>query len=257
MLLRSLIGVSFALLSVGGTSTAWSQGGSWIDPPAQIPPRTSPPSEQGVVPTPSTPPPSQARPQPPAAARRLPDRAPQTRAAEPRQERPHKTRPPDEIRRAEPRAAPERRGAAVKVEAAEALATEYLDTWSAPNGPALESTTAFYAPQVRFHGRVMSARALLEEKRRFVRRWPERSYRPRLATMGTACAPNGRTCTVRSIFDFAAADPVSGRRSEGIGTIELVVSFAGERPVIAAENSSVLGRLRGEQRSALEDDDDE
>jgi hypothetical protein len=271
MLLRSFFGLSFALLSVGGVSTAWAQdGGTWIDPPAQLPHRPSPPSVEGVAPMPPlTPSPREAKPEPPPAAQWRPDRADGTRAAQPRQEQRHDTRPTDETRRSvepsrgaasKPPAAvgraPERRGTGATVEAAQALAAEYLDTWSAPNGLALESTTAFYAPQVRFHGRVMSTRALLEEKRRFVRRWPERSYRPRLATMGTACAPHGRTCTVRSTFDFAAADPASGRRSEGIGILELMVSFAGERPVIAAENSAVLGRVRGERRSALEDLDE-
>jgi hypothetical protein len=92
----------------------------------------------------------------------------------------------------------------------------------------------------------MSARALLEEKRRFVQRWPERRYRPRPETMGVACGPGGETCTVRSVFDFTAVHPVRGRRSQGVATLELVVSFRGEeRPVITAENSLVHGRSRG------------
>ena len=61
-----------------------------------------------------------------------------------------------------------------------------------------------------------------------------------------ACGPGGETCTVRSVFDFTAADPGRGRRSQGVATLELVVSFAeDERPVITAENSLVHGRSRG------------
>jgi hypothetical protein len=47
---------------------------------------------------------------------------------------------------------------------------------------------------------------------------------------------------VRSAFDFEAVNSKLDRRSRGIGTHELVVSFAGERPVIIAESSRVLSR---------------
>jgi hypothetical protein len=153
------------------------------------------------------------------------------------------------------RRAPERDRSASRAAAAEALATEYLNTWSAPNGLTLDSTTSFYGRRVTFHGRTMSPGELLDEKRRFVRRWPEREYQPRLSTMGTACSPQGRSCTVRSVFDFAAANPAEGRRTQGVGTLELVVSFAEGRPVIVAENSVVHGRSA--RRSALRESRDE
>jgi hypothetical protein len=232
-----------AFLSAGGLSEALAQSaggpnpGTWIDPP----PLATPPADAAPQKT------APASPEPaPAPRAGAPVQKPR-RTAEP----PPKTSPvlPPDVAE---RQAPERSGAAGRVKAAEALVTEYLNTWSAPNELALDNTTGFYAPRVRFHGRVMSAREILEEKRRFVRRWPERSYRPRLSTMGTVCAPRGTTCTVRSVFDFTAADPASGRRSQGIGTLELVVSFAGDPPVIAAENSFVLGRARGERRTSLE-----
>jgi len=238
-----------AFLSVGALSEALAQDaaaqrpGTWIDPPPVItPPAGADPQETAPRVAPS-----------------------QSRTAVRPQPGPRRTEPPRQTRQAAPtktspalprglaeRDAPGQSGAASRVAAAEALVTEYLNTWSAPNELTLASTTDFYAPRVRFHGRLMSARELLEQKRRFVRRWPERSYRPRLSTMGTTCAPRGATCTVRSDFDFAAANPASGRRSQGTGTIELVVSFAGNRPAITAENSAVLGRSRGEQRTALE-----
>jgi hypothetical protein len=119
----------------------------------------------------------------------------------------------------------------------------------------LAATPEFYAPRVIFHGRSMTTRELLDEKRRFVQRWPERRYSPRLDTMGVSCEPGGRSCTVRSVFDFAAANPARGRRSQGIATIELVVNFVGERPYITAESSLVHGR--GASRVSLEDESDD
>ena len=131
----------------------------------------------------------------------------------------------------------------------------YFDYWSSPNEQTLAATPEFYAPRVIFHGRSVTSRELIDEKRRFVQRWPERQYRPRTDTMGVACEPGGRSCTVRSVFDFSASNPTRGRKSQGIATIELVVSFAGDRPIITAENSLVHGR--GASRVSVEDDSDE
>lgn len=262
MQLRSLLRVGLALLLAGGTSALAQGSGSWIDPPAEITPPV-------VSETPAAPPPARVVPSPSGSASPRTPAKPLAQPAEPPRASTPQVAPPAEKprRTAAPSAktapvpppevieggAPEHRGPAARVAAAEALATDYLSTWSGPNALTLDSTTGFYASRVRFHGRVMSPRELLAEKRRFVQRWPERSYRPRPATMGTACASQGNTCTVRSVFDFSAANPAAGRRSQGIGTLELVVSFAGERPVIMAESSVVLGRSRGEQRSALEE----
>jgi hypothetical protein len=125
------------------------------------------------------------------------------------------------------------------------LAVSYLSHWSEPNRQALHATPAFYGSGVVFHGKPMSFGALLAEKRRFVQRWPDREYRYRPETMGVKCEPNSTSCTIRSTFDFDAANSRIGRRSRGVGTHELVVSFAGSRPVIVSENSRVLGRGSG------------
>jgi hypothetical protein len=138
-------------------------------------------------------------------------------------------------------AAPGRSGAG---QAARDLAYAYLSRWSAPTRLALASAPSFYGPTVRFHGRTRTLRSVLAEKRRFAERWPERSYRYRPETTRVACERGRSRCMVWSIFEFSAAHPRQGRRSVGIGEHELVISFAGGRPVIAAENSRVLHRGR-------------
>jgi hypothetical protein len=75
----------------------------------------------------------------------------------------------------EPLAATERQSRTSDlVGAAEKLTDAYLSYWSARNAVTLDAMPDFYAPRVLFHGRQISARALFEEKRRFVRRWPVR-----------------------------------------------------------------------------------
>jgi hypothetical protein len=122
---------------------------------------------------------------------------------------------------------------------AKQFAVDYLNSWSAPNDSALEATAAFYAPRVLFHGREVSMQRLFNEKRRFVRRWPERQYR-----IGTACNPTGEICTVHAVFDFSASNPRRRRVSQGTGALQLVVHFIGDRPLIVAEHSTLLGQER-------------
>jgi hypothetical protein len=135
-------------------------------------------------------------------------------------------------------------GHAARAEAAWRFATDYLRVWSGPNNRTLDTSQEFYGPKVLFHGQLMSSRALLGVKRRFVQRWPVRHYHHRPGTITVACEPGGESCLVRSIFDFTAVSPERDRRSDGIGTLDLVVNFAGERPVISVEKSRVLARFR-------------
>ena len=133
-------------------------------------------------------------------------------------------------------------------DAARQLMMDYLDFWSAPNALALEAMPRFYAQHVDFHGRRMSSEALFAEKRRFVRRWPLRSYTARIETLRATCAPAEQTCSVKVLFDFAALSPERSRRSQGTANLELQLSFAGERPTILAETSRVVSRGRTRAR---------
>jgi hypothetical protein len=193
----------------------------WIDPPADLGAREGSTELRGRVPARAETAP--VEPPPPAAAATRPE-------------------PRDRLEARE--------------QAARELAISYLASWST-NPVTLESTLEFYAPRVAFHGRMISARALFQQKRRFARRWPERQYHHRPETIQVACDPEGDVCTVRSIIDFVAANPRARRRSQGSASFELVVSFTGERPVIVSENSLVRPRSRSTRLEARENATDE
>ena len=205
--------------------------------PAQASPSRA--TRQGGIAAPA--PPEEASPAPPASPPGLPAEPP----------RATRSRPPSEpLEERRPRTSDE-------AGAAEELAAAYLAYWSAPNAVTLDATPEFYAPQVLFHGRQMSARALFEEKRRFVRRWPVRDYRPRVETVRTTCDPAPPICTVRTVFDFAASNPQSGSRSQGTALLQLGVSFADGEPRIVFETSQVTSRARSARSEAFEDDEDD
>jgi hypothetical protein len=129
-----------------------------------------------------------------------------------------------------------------EAQAAQALAVDYLNLWSAPNRLTLAAASSFYGPTVMFHGQERTLGSVLAEKRRFTERWPQRSYQYRPETTMVACESGGARCTVWAIFDFSAASSSQGRRSRGIGEHEIVVSLSSGRPVIVAETSRVLLR---------------
>lgn len=135
-----------------------------------------------------------------------------------------------------------------RIEAAQALAMDYLSVVSAPGEEMVGATPRFYGTRVRFYGRPTTLAGLLDEKRGFARRWPERRYAAR--AFSTQCSPDGATCIVRAIVDFRAANPQRGAVSRGASELVLEVSFAGQRPVIVAESGRVLHRdAPGQQRA--------
>jgi hypothetical protein len=131
---------------------------------------------------------------------------------------------------------------ALRAQAAQAVAVEYLNLWSAPNRLTLAAASSFYGSTVLFHGRERTLGSVLTEKRRFAERWPKRSYHYRPETTMVACERDGARCTVWAIFDFSAASSDQDRHSLGIGEHELVVNLSDGKPVIASETSRVLHR---------------
>ncbi|MCJ2043100.1 hypothetical protein MKK58_00840 [Methylobacterium sp. J-078] len=135
--------------------------------------------------------------------------------------------------------------------AATRLTDTYLDSVSGSGDGMVAAAPRFYAERVQFHGRSLSLAALMAEKRRFVRRWPERRYEAQGGATRTACNAATATCIVRTTFDFRADNPARGARSQGVSELTLTISFAGPRPVIVAESSRVLRRYGAGALSAI------
>jgi hypothetical protein len=248
------------LLMAAGPMAAAQTGRPWVDPPgegaaapSQAPapqapepvrpdPAAPPQAASPPLPAPATPPAQTAQPQTPVVR---PD-APATRQAQQPEATPPAPAPatPAPVTTARPKQDPADDKREARAATAKRFAIDYLDSWSAPNDTALESTAAFYAPRVLFHGREVSMKRLFDEKRRFVKRWPERDYRPREDGVGTTCNPAGEICTVHAVFDYTATHPRRRRVSQGTGALQLVVHFIGDRPVIVAEHSTLLGQER-------------
>jgi len=221
--MKRFTGAAMAAIVVS-CGSASAQTGSWVDPPPddQAPPPVAAQTMPNInsstpVPWVQPPPLSGAAPQTP-----LPATAPA--AADAAAEATH-------VAGADPREAQ-----------AGAFAQTYLRTWSGLDTVGPADVSAFYADRVLFYGQVVDQAGLLAQKRRFLERWPERSYRPHPESLHAACNDSQGTCRVRVLFDYEAAARDEARRSSGLALLDLTVRFADRRPAITAESSRVIGR---------------
>ncbi|WP_048709184.1 hypothetical protein [Microvirga massiliensis] len=133
-------------------------------------------------------------------------------------------------------------------ETARQFAIDYLAFWSSKEVSIRDAVPAFYAPRVEYYGRTMNSSALIREKTRFARRWPDREYSTRPESIQVHCDPADRSCAVHSLFDFRAENKRRRRKSEGRGVLELVITFEQGRPQITSENGLVQTSRREARR---------
>jgi len=129
-----------------------------------------------------------------------------------------------------------------RITTAKQFAGKYLEYWSSTNAITRNAALAFYAPTVRFYGKLVDLDRVIGEKQRFVERWPERDYAVLSPTLQVTCDTAVKECHLIGLFSFIAQNPARGRRSSGTGRLELDLGFDGDRPFITAETSQVVGR---------------
>lgn len=209
--MRLSIRIAAATLGIALISLpAAAQQPGWVDPPDKPAAASAPSSPPSPAPSPAPSPTSEPKKAGPAAEASPPS-------------------PPASSARAE----------TAPVDTARRLALAYLATVSADD--MAEAAPRFYGSWVRFHDRLLSRQALIAEKRRFVRRWPERRYEADGAPR-VICSDAARTCIVRALLRFEAASAGRGRRSRGLAELTLTIRLDEGRPVIVAETSRVLRR---------------
>ena len=112
-------------------------------------------------------------------------------------------------------------------------------SWSSTNAQALRVLKGAYEDPVTYYGKVISREAVLDDKRRFVERWPQRTYTVRPGTLIVQCGDDSGRCKVSGTTDWVAAG--EAKRSTGAANFYYAVR-AGEGGVlkIAEEASKVV-----------------
>jgi hypothetical protein len=110
--------------------------------------------------------------------------------------------------------------------------------WSLPNPQALRALEGLYEDAVMYYGKLTSRDEVLKDKRRFVERWPQRSYAVRAGSVVSQCDDGGR-CTVSGTADWAAVK--DAKRSTGVASFRYAVVLAENGVLkIAGESSKVI-----------------
>jgi len=128
-------------------------------------------------------------------------------------------------------------------EVARTFATTYFVHWSESNTDALRYFAGVYGERINFFDRPIPRRVLLEEKRKYAERWPERIYTAYPETIKTSCDPRTSKCTVTGQVEWDCHDPKRRAQSVGLAdfTLQITVSESGAVSIVG-EWSSVVSR---------------
>jgi hypothetical protein len=128
---------------------------------------------------------------------------------------------------------------------ATAFAADYFSHWSDTNANALKYFATVYAERVEFYGKVTSRSVLVEQKRKFAERWPERVYTVRPSSIATSCNDATATCTLEGTVDWDARSADGSTRSAGVANFTLKVTVQHDAVTIESESGEVISREIG------------
>ena len=89
-------------------------------------------------------------------------------------------------------------------QASTAFVQRYVEEWSDPAPAALAYMDQVYADQVYFYGKELTHTAMMNVKRKFALRWPERTLSVRPNSIQVVCDPN-HLCAVQAISSSSRA----------------------------------------------------
>ncbi len=130
-------------------------------------------------------------------------------------------------------------------EVARLFANSYFAHWSETNEDALRYFGDVYAESITFFDRQVQRTVLLNEKRKYAERWPERIYTARPSTIKTNCTSETSKCTITGQVEWDCRNPPENQHSVGLAnfTLQIVISQVGG-VTVAGEWSTVVSRLQ-------------
>jgi hypothetical protein len=148
--------------------------------------------------------------------------------------------PPDAAPPADPNAATSQEQPQSNLaDRATSLVLSLAARWSEPNAETLRALDDLYVDKVFYHGKITTRQAVLQEKRGFAERWPQRSYKIRPHSVTARCNAASEVCRVQGIMERELANPATNTKSHDVASFDYSFARAGEGLKIAAETSSV------------------
>ena len=116
-----------------------------------------------------------------------------------------------------------------------------ISKWSDTNPAGLAGFDALYAAEIDYFGKRLSRDAVLADKRRFAKRWPERTYK----VQSSYAECNASECFVDGSVEWETRSPARKAMASGVAGFSYVLMPLGETFVIKRESGHV--RLRRNQ----------
>jgi hypothetical protein len=117
-----------------------------------------------------------------------------------------------------------------------------ISTWSSANVADLAAFVGAYADQVFYYGSLKTRELVLQDKRRFLERWPERRYELRPNSIMATCKTD--VCRVSGVLDWRARSAARAASASGMAQFEYEVVLSDGVFRILSENSSVVRAQR-------------
>jgi curved DNA-binding protein CbpA len=129
-------------------------------------------------------------------------------------------------------------------ERAASFVSARISRWSSAGTADLAAFVSAYADQVLYYGSLKSREAVLQDKRRFLERWPERRYELRPHSITAQCKAG--VCSVSGLLDWRARSLARAASASGMAQFEYEVMVSDGTFRIISENSSVVRSRRAE-----------
>jgi uncharacterized caspase-like protein len=125
---------------------------------------------------------------------------------------------------------------------ARAFVEDYMRRTEGQTEQVLAFVRNSFGAEIRYYGKVVPNAQVVEEKRRYLTRWPQRRYRLKPETMRVQCDEARATCLMSGELDYDVRDPRAARASSGAATYELRVVFTQAGPKVVEESGRTLAR---------------
>jgi hypothetical protein len=115
----------------------------------------------------------------------------------------------------------------------------YLAMWSRDSDINAASVDRFYAPEVDYYGKHLSRAAVLADKLRYIRAWPQRRYTEVPGSIQARCNPDRSRCRVSIVMAWRR---VGRSANVSVGRARMTFDFVpveGSRK-IARESAHIL-----------------
>ncbi len=125
---------------------------------------------------------------------------------------------------------------------ARAFVEDYMRRTEGETDQVLSFVRNSFGAEIRYYGKVLPNAKVVEEKRRYLARWPQRRYQLKPETMRVQCDEARSTCQMSGELDYDVRDPRAARTSAGAASYDLRVVFTQAGPKIVEESGRTLAR---------------